>query len=107
LRVNKIAKMTREVPEGETLPVEPEGIFTIAEGVRRVPGPMDGYLDFYGNVTESLDGLSAEMIYWERPAGGRVFNAGAVSPSWVLGSDPSFEKLLKNVLYHFGVQPDE
>lgn len=105
LRLTTIAKMTKEVPEGEAFPVEPEGIRTIAEGIRRVPGPMDGYLDLYGNLTESLDGLSAEMIYWERPAGGKVFNAGAVSPSWVLGSDPYFEKLLKNVLFHFGIQP--
>jgi hypothetical protein len=107
LRVNTIAKMTKLVPEGEALPLEPPGITTIAEGIRRVPGPMDGYLDFYGNITESIDGLSAEMIYWERPAGGIVFNAGAVCASWVLGVDPHFEKLLQNVLYRFGVQPGE
>jgi hypothetical protein len=41
------------------------------------------------------------MIYWERPQGGRVFNAGTVCASWVLGADPVFEGLLANVLHHF------
>jgi hypothetical protein len=43
------------------------------------------------------------MIYWERPEGGHVFNAGAVGASWVLGVDPAFERLLANVLHHFGI----
>ena len=73
--------------------------------VRRVPGRLDAYLDCFSNLTESLDGLSAEMIYWERPQGGRVFHAGAVGAAWVLGSDPLFGRLLRNVLYRFGVQP--
>jgi hypothetical protein len=43
------------------------------------------------------------MIYWERPAGGRVFNAGAVAAAWVLHEDPAFASLLANVLAHFGI----
>ena len=77
----------------------------IAQGRRPKPGRLDAYLDYFSNVTESLDGLSAEMIYWERPQGGRVFNAGAVGASWVLGVDPCFEGVLRNVLHHFGVSP--
>ena len=77
----------------------------LAKGIRRVPGKLDAYLDYYSRLTESLDGLSAEMIYWERPQGGRVFHAGAVGAAWVIGSDPLFGKLLANVLHRFGVAP--
>ena len=70
-----------------------------------MPGRLDAYLDFFEGATQSLDGLSAEMVYWERPQGGRVFNAGAVGASWVLGADEAFGALLRNVLHHFGVEP--
>ena len=73
--------------------------------MRRVPGRLDAYLDFFEGATQSLDGLSAEMVYWERSQGGRVFNAGAVGASWVLGADEAFGTLLRNVLHHFGVEP--
>jgi hypothetical protein len=103
LSVATLARMTHSVPEGATLPVPPSGMEVIAQGIRRVPGRLDTYLDCFSNVTESLDGLSAEMIYWKRPRGGRVFHAGAVGAAWVVGSDPNFGKLLHNVLHHFGV----
>jgi hypothetical protein len=102
-----LARMTRRVPAGASLPVPQQGIEVIAHGIRRVPGRLDAYLDSFSNLTESLDGLSAEMIYWERPQGGRVFHAGAVGAAWVLGSDALFGRLLRNVLYRFGVQPME
>jgi N,N-dimethylformamidase len=105
LSVATMRRMTRAVPPGERLPDSQQGIDVIAEGRRARPGRLDAYLDYFSNVTESLDGLSAEMIYWERPQGGRVFNAGAVGASWVLGTDPHFEGVLRNVLHHFGVQP--
>jgi N,N-dimethylformamidase len=47
----------------------------------------------------------ADMIYWERPGGGRVFNAGSIGAGWALNADSRFEKLLRNVLAHFGVRP--
>lgn len=102
LSIATLARMTKERPPGARLPAAQEGIEVIAQGIRRVPGKLDAYLDYYGKLTESLDGLSAEMIYWERPQGGRVFHAGAVGAAWVLGSDPLFGKLLRNVLYRFG-----
>jgi hypothetical protein len=43
------------------------------------------------------------MIYWERPEGGKVFNAGSIGAGWALSEDPRFQKLLGNVLSHFGV----
>lgn len=106
LTIATLARMTKRMPPGAALPVPQEGIEVIAQGIRRVPGRLDAYLDCFSNLTESLDGLSAEMIYWERPQGGRVFHAGAVGAAWVLGSDPNFGKLLKNVLWRFGVEPE-
>ncbi|SDD25391.1 Concanavalin A-like lectin/glucanases superfamily protein [Variovorax sp. CF079] len=105
LTIATLARMTKHTPPGAALPAPQEGIEVIANGIRRVPGKLDAYLDYHSNLTESIGGLSAEMIYWERPQGGRVFHAGAVGAAWVIGSDPNFGKLLKNVLYRFGVQP--
>lgn len=104
LTVGTLARMTRQVPGGARLPAPQPGIEVIARGMRRIPGRLDAYLDGFCNPSESLGGLSAEMIYWERPQGGRVFHAGAVGAAWVVGSDPVFGRLLRNVLHHFGVQ---
>ncbi len=105
LSVATLCRMTHAIPAGARLPEPQRGIEVIAQGFRSKPGRLDAYLDWFSNATESLDGLSAEMIYWERPQGGRVFNAGAVGASWVLGVDPCFEGVLRNVLHHFGVRP--
>lgn len=105
LSVATLNRMTDRLPNGQSLPPTQQGIEVIAQGRRSAPGRLDAYLDYFSNVTDSLDGLSAEMIYWERPQGGRVFNAGAVGASWVLGADPCFEGLLRNVLHRFGVIP--
>jgi hypothetical protein len=103
LSIRTLRRMTGTPPADGELPADASGIVVLAEGVRRVPGRMDAYLDFFERPTASLDGLSAEMIYWERPQGGRVFNAGAVCASWVLHADTAFAALLSNVLAHFGV----
>ena len=47
------------------------------------------------------------MIYWERPEGGKVFNAGSIAAGWALSSDLRFQKLMVNVLTHFGVTKAE
>ncbi|OOG40481.1 hypothetical protein B0B52_13340 [Polaromonas sp. A23] len=105
LTMASISKMTRHIPPDAVLPATQDGIQVIAQGMRPVPGPMDAYMDYFEGSTASLDGLSAEMIYWERPQGGRVFNAGAVGASWVLAVDPHMDALVRNVLHHFGVCP--
>ena len=105
LTVNTLLRMTKQVPTGEPLPSTDPSIQVIATGRRRVPGKLDAYLDYFSRPTESLDGLSAEMIYWERPRGGRVFNAGACAACWVVSADLGFSALLANVLHHFGVPP--
>jgi N,N-dimethylformamidase len=103
LTIATLRRMTSNVPADAKLPRPQEGIVVLAEGVRRVPGALDAYLDFFERASASEAGLSAEMIYWERPNGGRVFNAGAVGASWVLHADPMFAALLANVLACFGV----
>ncbi len=47
----------------------------------------------------------ANVIYWERPEGGRVFHAGSLGSGWGLSADPKFQTLIRNVLAHFGVTP--
>ena len=37
------------------------------------------------------------MIYWERPQGGTVFNAGAIGFGWALDADPKLSKLLHHL----------
>ena len=97
-----LLRMTHHTPPCAALPEPPAGLSVIAQGIRRLPGAMDTYLDWFSRVTDSLEGLSAEMIYWERPQGGHVFHAGAVGAAWVVGHDPVFDGLLRNVLHRFG-----
>jgi len=98
-----LMRMTRRVPSDADRPAIQPGIEVIAEGMRPTPGPLDAYLDYFETPTASLDGLSCEMIVWQRPEGGRVFNAGAVGASWVLGVDERMGRLLANVLSAFAV----
>jgi hypothetical protein len=46
----------------------------------------------------------ADIAYWERPDGGRVFNAGSIGLTGALGVDPGLRQLIRNVLFHFGVR---
>jgi Concanavalin A-like lectin/glucanases superfamily len=47
-----------------------------------------------------------DIAYWERPAGGRVFNAGSIGLTGALAVDPGIQQLVRNVLFHFGLRPD-
>ena len=49
----------------------------------------------------------AEIIYWERPQGGRVFHTGSIATAWGVYHDETMSKLLKNVLHHFEVRARE
>ncbi len=104
-RISTLLKMTRDrpVPEGAEVPTEPEGFNTLANGIYKPKGTV---IDFHARRAETIDDVCAEMIYWERPQGGKVFNAGAVASGWVLSCDLKFQNLLKNVLHHFGVEPE-
>jgi hypothetical protein len=47
-----------------------------------------------------------DIAYWERPAGGRVFNAGSIGFTGALAVDPGAQQLVRNALFHFGIRPD-
>jgi hypothetical protein len=59
--------------------------------------------DYFFRPVKPKTDQGGEMIYWERPEGGRVFNAGSIGAGWGLLADARFQRLLKNVLFHFGV----
>lgn len=82
------------------MPQEPSGITTLARMVR--PGQRG--LDYFSRWSPSSDGTICEMIYWERPGGGRLFHAGAIAAGWALSADPNFQTLMRNVLFHFGIK---
>jgi hypothetical protein len=44
-----------------------------------------------------------DVVYWERPQGGRVFNAASIGITGSLIVDPGLRTLLRNVMAHFGV----
>ena len=100
VRLSTLFRMTDQVPEGETFPKEPEGITTLARIVRSGTTLMD----YYGHWEPEKEGVLAELIYWERPEGGRVFHCGTVGSGWALSEDPKMQTLMRNVLHHFGVK---
>lgn len=90
-------------PEGAVIPPDGQGMARIANGIlpwKEGGKPMDY---FFRQVTPKTD-QGAEMIYWERPDGGRVFNAGAIGSGWLLNFDQKWATLFRNVLSHFGVE---
>ena len=101
-RLSTLVRMTRQpIPDGYTLPEESAGIVTLAQGIR---DPADGMiLDLFAEKTPALENVCSEMIYWDRPAGGRVFHAGAIGTGWALQGDRKWAALLRNVLHHFGI----
>jgi Concanavalin A-like lectin/glucanases superfamily len=91
-------------PPGAAVPVEPPGITTLAVGHNAsiCCYPFDYFLD---NV--NVDPV-AELIYWQRPDGGRVFNGGSIANGVALyyddkngNNDHVFAKLMTNVLTYF------
>ncbi len=112
MRISTLAKIApRPLPEGAKEPVDdPPGIVLLAEGIADWPKVKGGApYDYFQNAVAALPlrsaiGVAAEMIYWERSDGGRVFHAGTVSAGRGFGNDPKFALLIKNVLDHFGVK---
>ena len=90
-------------PPGGEVPRDPAGMTRIANGVLnwKEGGTAEDY--FFRKITPPVN-QGAEMIYWERLEGGRVFNAGAIGAAWALDADPKWSALLRNVLHHFGVE---
>jgi putative heme-binding domain-containing protein len=82
--------------------VEPKGIVTIARSNDQravIDYNAEGHKPRIGD-----DQTIAEIIYWERPTGGRVFHTGSIATAWGVYHDETLGKLIKNVLHHFGVE---
>jgi len=83
--------------------VEPEGIVTIASSQSN-----RNILDFNAQGHRPRVGdeqTIAEIIYWERPEGGRVFHTGSIATAWAMYYDEPLSNLVRNVLHHFKVKP--
>ena len=95
IRLSSFAPPT-DIPPGAVFPKEPEGIVTIANLKRK----NARVLDYFANFGKQEDATLVDMIYWERPTGGKVFNAGAIGFGWGLDADPKLGKLFRNVIFH-------
>ncbi|HEY6169182.1 MAG TPA: LamG domain-containing protein [Verrucomicrobiae bacterium] len=103
IRPSTFARMQAEPsPEGGAVPADPPHIELLANG--RVFWKEGGTaFDYFFRKFSPTSDQGGELIYWERPAGGRVFNAGTIASGWVLSVDPKMSGLLRNVLARFGV----
>ena len=103
VRLSTLAAM-QEMPNppGATVPSDPPGITRLANGI--ITWKKGGAaFDYFFRAIKPKSDQGGEMIYWERAEGGRVFNAGSIGSGWGLWADPKFQRLLGNVLSHFGV----
>jgi N,N-dimethylformamidase len=89
-------------PAGGVVPSDPAGMTLLANGQVYWKKGGTAYDYFSRKITPQTD-QGGEMIYWDRPQGGRVFNAATIGSGWVLSVDPKMSGLLRNVLAHFGV----
>jgi len=105
VRLSTLAQLQQQPnPPGGVVPEEPPGIRLLANGI--VPWKEGGAaFDFFMRPVKPTADQGGEMIYWERPEGGRVFNAGCIGYAWAMLADHRLQKLLSNVLAHFGIKP--
>ena len=96
IRLSSFAKPAKPVPDGGVFPEEPKGIETVANITRKNTRTLDYFANF-GKVDEAT---LVDMIWWERPQGGKVFHAGAIAWGWTLDVDPKQTKIMRNVLFH-------
>jgi hypothetical protein len=102
-------KKLQEKEDLYPFPEEPKGITTIANGKINWKGTgKEGEyrgetFDYFMRTLKKEHEQGADVIFWERPEGGQVFNAGAIRSGWALYTDPNFQKIIKNVLHHYGL----
>ncbi|MGC5053604.1 N,N-dimethylformamidase beta subunit family domain-containing protein [Micromonospora sp. DT48] len=83
------------LPEVQGMPTPgPEGLTVLAHADH---GPR--FVAHWG----ADPGHGADLIYWERRTGGRVFNAGSTNYPGALAIDAGLQALTRNVLHHMGV----
>ncbi len=84
------------------MPPDPAGMTLLANGI--LPWKEGGAaFDFFFRPIKPKTDQGGEMIWWERPEGGRVFNAGCIASGWAVHADPKLAELVRNVLSRFGV----
>jgi hypothetical protein len=103
VRLSTLAALaTDPVPAGAVMPSDPPGIQRLANGI--IPWQHGGAaFDYYFRPIKPANEQGGEMIWWERPQGGTVFNAGSIGAGWALHADPRWAALFRNVLHRFGV----
>ncbi len=103
IRLSTLAAMAAgPVPPGAVMPTDPPGIQRLANGI--IPWEHGGSaFDYFFRPIKPANQQGGEMIWWERPDGGTVFNAGTIGAGWALHADPRWATLLRNVLHRFGV----
>ena len=110
VRVSNLMEMTRRMPTLRGLVTDlkdPTGIQLLAEGRLDADGTNGSYRDYAHRVipqsSRKPDDSLCDVIHWRRPGGGEVFAAPTIAAGWTLGACPKWTTLMKNVLYHFGV----
>ena len=99
VRPSLIRAITRQRQDSFPVPGDPPGIVPLAQIVdKRRRG-----IDYFGKWEPLEHGVYAEMTYWERPQGGKVFHTGCIAGGWALSADPKMQALMRNALHHFGV----
>ena len=99
VRPSVIRAITRQNPNASPVPGDPEGIALLAQIIDK---ERRG-LDYFGRWEPLDHGVYAEMTFWERPQGGKVFHTGCIAGGWALSVDPSMQTVMRNALHHFGV----
>ncbi len=81
----------------------------IRESVGTVPEPLPGLTLLATSKQPNLEWAGvdpergADLIYWERPGGGRVVSLGSIGASGSLAVDPGVGAFVRNTLALFGV----
>ena len=99
VRPSLIREITRQNPTSTPVPSDPPGIVPLAQIIDK--GRRG--IDYFGRWEPLDHGVYAEMTYWERPQGGKVFHTGCIAGGWALSADPKMQVLMRNALHHFGV----
>jgi N,N-dimethylformamidase len=103
IRLSTIAALQEQPnPPGGSVPPDPAGITQLANGI--IPWKEGGAaFDYFFRPIKPKNDQGGEMIWWERPEGGRVFNAGCIAGGWAVHADPRLQTLVRNVLHRFGI----
>ena len=99
-----VEAVSKTLPLLGPIPKNPEGVTVLARTKLRTLGKSMTTIDWWGRRVSTPPDFSSEVILWERPEGGTVFNLGSIR-SAVAFSDPKFGVLFANVLERFGVRP--